>query len=62
VHEAACHGGCAGRRRLLDMLDQPDPYCPVIRGDDRRLQVRMAPSREMAKLESACTTIVMARR
>ena len=62
VHEAACHGGCAGRRRLLDMLDQPDPYCPVIRGDDRRLQIRMAPSREMAKLESACTTIVMARR
>ncbi|HEY0205910.1 MAG TPA: radical SAM protein [Acetobacteraceae bacterium] len=62
VHEAACHGGCAGRRRLLDMLDQPDPYCPVIRGGDRRLQIRMAPSREMAKLESACTTIVMARR
>jgi len=62
VHEAACHGGCAGRRRLLDMLDQPDPYCPVIRGDDRRLHIRMAPSREMAKLESACTTIVMARR
>lgn len=62
LHEVACHGGCAGRRRLLEMLDQPDPYCPVIRGDDRRLQIRMAPSREMAKLESACTTIVMARR
>jgi len=61
-HEAACHGGCAGRRRLLDVLDQPDPYCPIIRGDDRRLQIRMAPAREMAKLESACTTIVMARR
>ncbi len=60
-HQAACHGGCAGRRRLLDMLDQPDPYCPVIRGDDRRLAIRMAPAREMAKLESACTTIVMAR-
>ncbi len=62
AHQAACHGGCAGRRRLLDMLDQPDPYCPVIRGEDRRLDIRMAPSREMAKLESACTTIVMARR
>ena len=60
--EASCHGGCAGRRRLLDVLDQPDPYCPVIRGDDRRLTIRMAPSRDMAKLESACTTIVMARR
>ena len=62
AHQAACHGGCAGRRRLLDMLDQPDPYCPIIRGEDRRLDIRMAPSREMAKLESACTTIVMARR
>ena len=62
AHQAACHGGCAGRRRLLEMLDQPDPYCPVIRGEDRRLEVRMAPSREMAKLESACTTIVVARR
>ncbi len=62
AHVAACHGGCAGRRRLLDVLDQPDPYCPVIRGDDRRLVVQMAPAREMAKLESACTTIVMARR
>ncbi len=62
AHQAPCHGGCAGRRRLLDVLDQPDPYCPVIRGEDRRLQVRMAPSREMAKLESACTTIVTARR
>ncbi len=62
AYEAPCHGGCAGRRRLLDVLDQPDPYCPVIRGEDRRLQVRMAPSRDMAKLESACTTIVTARR
>ena len=62
AHQAACHGGCAGRRRLMGVLDQPDPYCPVIRGDDRRLQVRMAPSRELPKLESACTTIVTARR
>jgi radical SAM protein with 4Fe4S-binding SPASM domain len=58
---AGCGGGCAGRRRLMDALDAPDPYCPVQRGDDRRLQVRMAPQRELPKLESACTTIVMAR-
>ena len=25
---ATCGGGCAGRRRLMDQLDQPDPYCP----------------------------------
>ena len=61
AYRAPCSGGCAGRRRLMDALDQPDPYCPVIRGDDRRLAVRMAPMRELPKLESACTTIVMAR-
>ena len=57
----ACGGGCAGRRRLAGALDQPDPYCPVVRGDDRALAARMAPQRELPKLESACTTIVLAR-
>ena len=61
AHEGACHGGCAGRRRLMDALAEPDPYCPVMRGEERKLAVRMAPQRNMAKLESACTTIVMAR-
>lgn len=56
-----CGGGCAGRRRLMGQLDQPDPYCPVIRGGERLLEVRMAPARELGKLESACTTIVVAR-
>jgi radical SAM protein with 4Fe4S-binding SPASM domain len=56
-----CGGGCAGRRRLLDALDSPDPYCPIIRGTARTLQIRMATSRELPKLESACTTIVTAR-
>src|SRR5262249_53994036 len=60
-HVAACGGGCAGRRRLLAALDQADPYCPVVRGETRRLNVRMAASRELPKLESSCTTIVMAR-
>jgi radical SAM protein with 4Fe4S-binding SPASM domain len=62
AHRATCAGGCAGRRRLMEALDQPDPYCPVIRGEDRRLAIRMAPQRDLPKLESACTTIVMARR
>ena len=61
-HRATCGGGCAGRRRLLGALHAPDPYCPVVRGDDRRLQIRMAPRRDLPKLESACTTIVTARR
>ncbi len=56
-----CRGGCSGRRRLLDSVNEPDPYCPVIRGEERKLNVRMATTRELPKLESACTTIVMAR-
>lgn len=58
---AACGGGCAGRRRLQNALGEPDTYCPVIRNDQRRLAIRMAKMRDMPKLESACTTIVMAR-
>jgi radical SAM protein with 4Fe4S-binding SPASM domain len=61
THLDACRGGCAGRRRLMGALGAPDPYCPVVRGDTPRLDVRMAAAREMPKLESACTTIVMAR-
>jgi radical SAM protein with 4Fe4S-binding SPASM domain len=60
-HLAACRGGCAGRRRLLDRLGEPDPYCPVIRGEDRKLTLHMAEGRALAKSDSACTTVVMAR-
>src|SRR5271165_2606010 len=57
----SCHGGCAGRRRLQDALLQPDCYCPIIRGERPRLNVRMAASRDLPKLSSCCTTVVMAR-
>ena len=57
----SCHGGCAGRRRLQDALLQPDCYCPIIRGERPRLEVRMAASRDLPKLSSCCTTVVMAR-
>jgi len=60
-HVETCGGGCSGRRGLLRALDEPDPYCPVVRGGDRKLEVQMATSRELPKLESACTTIVRAR-
>jgi radical SAM protein with 4Fe4S-binding SPASM domain len=56
-----CHGGCAGRRRLQDALLQPDCYCPVVRGERPRLEVRMAASRDLPKLSSCCTTVVIAR-
>jgi radical SAM protein with 4Fe4S-binding SPASM domain len=56
-----CRGGCAGRRQLQGRPGSPDPYCPVVRGETRRLEVRMAPGRDLPKAESACTTIVIAR-
>jgi radical SAM protein with 4Fe4S-binding SPASM domain len=56
-----CRGGCAGRRRLQSALAQPDYYCPIIRGQHPALKVRMAENRELPKLGSSCTTIVIAR-
>jgi radical SAM protein with 4Fe4S-binding SPASM domain len=56
-----CGGGCAGRRRLHNRLGEPDAYCPIVRGEVRRLAIRMAAARDLPKLESACTTIVKAR-
>lgn len=57
----SCHGGCAGRRRLQGALLEPDFYCPIVRGERRSLQVRMAATRDLPKLSSSCTTVVMAR-
>ena len=61
VYLEACYGGCAARRRIQNALDQPDFYCPVVRGEVQALKIRMAPARELPKGESACTTIVIAR-
>jgi radical SAM protein with 4Fe4S-binding SPASM domain len=61
VHLESCYGGCAGRRRIQNALHQPDFYCPVVRGEVQKLEIRMAPARELPKGESACTTIVIAR-
>lgn len=56
-----CHGGCAGRRRLQSALSQPDYYCPIVRGERPRLKIHMAASRDLPKLGSSCTTVVIAR-
>ncbi|HTP68711.1 MAG TPA: radical SAM protein [Dongiaceae bacterium] len=56
-----CHGGCAGRRRLQGALAQPDVYCPIIRGELPHLDIRMASHRDLPKLSSSCTTVVIAR-
>jgi radical SAM protein with 4Fe4S-binding SPASM domain len=57
----SCHGGCAGRRSLQGALLQPDSYCPIIRGERPTLRIRMAANRDLPKLSSSCTTVVVAR-
>ena len=57
----SCHGGCAGRRRLQGTLLEPDCYCPIIRGERPRLEIHMAANRDLPKLSSSCTTVVIAR-
>ena len=56
-----CHGGCAARRRLQGALRRPDLYCPIVRGERPRLEIRMAANRDLPKLSSSCTTVVIAR-
>jgi radical SAM protein with 4Fe4S-binding SPASM domain len=56
-----CHGGCAGRRRLQDALVEPDSYCPIVRGQRPTLRIRIAADRDLPKLRSSCTTVVIAR-
>jgi radical SAM protein with 4Fe4S-binding SPASM domain len=58
---ATCHGGCAGRRKLQGALDDPDMYCPIIRGQRPRFDFKMASARDLPKIGSACTTVVIAR-
>lgn len=57
----SCHGGCAGRRRLQGALLEPDAYCPIIRGQRPTLPIQMAADRDLPKLSSSCTTVVIAR-
>jgi radical SAM protein with 4Fe4S-binding SPASM domain len=56
-----CGGGCAGRRMLHGQLNEPDFYCPIVRGERPLLEIRPAPVRDLPKVGSACTTVVMAR-
>ena len=56
-----CYGGCAGRRCLQGALAEPDCYCPIVRGERLKLKTRMAAPRDLPKLSSSCTTVVIAR-
>jgi radical SAM protein with 4Fe4S-binding SPASM domain len=55
-----CRGGCAGRRALLGDLSAPDPYCPFARHDRIVLDWEPAPGKDLPKVGSACTTVVVA--
>jgi radical SAM protein with 4Fe4S-binding SPASM domain len=54
---ATCHGGCAGRRELAGALTEPDPYCPLVRGERMDLEWAPADRRDLLKTGSACTTV-----
>jgi radical SAM protein with 4Fe4S-binding SPASM domain len=53
-----CRGGCAGRRELAGALAEPDPYCPLVRGQRVDLDWAPAERRDLLKTGSACTTVL----
>lgn len=61
----SCAGGCASRRALRNKLDEPDEYCPVVRGGDeevRRIQellrYTLSDPEDVPKAGNACTTVI----
>lgn len=56
---AACGGGCASRRALRGDLNQPDEYCPVVRGDTIDLPYTLANPEDLPKVGNACSTAVI---
>ncbi len=62
-----CGGGCASRRKLRGMADQPDEFCPIARKDWSmlarigQLSWRAAPFKDIPKAGNACTFVVQSR-
>ncbi len=59
-----CGGGCASRRKLRGLFDQPDEYCPIARKDWKmlarlgELSWRAAQFKDLPKAGNACTFVV----
>lgn len=58
-HVASCGGGCASRRALLGDLNQPDVYCPLVRGGTVDLAFSLAPAKDLPRGSNVCTTIIV---
>jgi radical SAM protein with 4Fe4S-binding SPASM domain len=66
-HVASCGGGCASRRVLLGDpsmgsghgLNQPDVYCPLVRGKTVDLSFTPAPNKDLPRGSNVCTTIII---
>jgi radical SAM protein with 4Fe4S-binding SPASM domain len=60
----SCAGGCASRRALRGKLDEPDEYCPVVRGEDEVQRVQemlsytLSNPEDVPKAGNACTTVI----
>ena len=61
----SCAGGCASRRALRDKLDEPDEYCPVVRGGEEEvariqemLRYTLSDPEDVPKAGNACTTVI----
>ena len=52
-----CKAGCAARR-FYHRLEEPDPYCAVVRGDDPGVKFRLAPSDDFVHAGYLCTIIL----
>jgi radical SAM protein with 4Fe4S-binding SPASM domain len=59
TYVATCGGGCASRRALLGDLNQPDIYCPIVRGETVDLSFIPAGAKDLPRGGNVCTTIVV---
>ena len=62
----SCAGGCASRRALRGRLNEPDEYCPVVRGEaevariQQLLRYSLSDPEDLPKAGNACTTVIRA--